>query len=926
MGPTTGHWSIAAKFSAGPKDPAYHPLFCHMVDVAAVAAEMWRQVLPWSLRRRLTAAFDLSEEHAGRWVSFVAGIHDLGKASPAFARKDPGFPARARAGGLTIPDLSRLRRPPGHGLISQVTLAHILLDSPFNLPRRQADLVASVAGGHHGTFPTDQEVGDAKKQRTAVGEREWDEVRRALAVALHDVLELAPPGARLGLTSIDAVILAGITSIADWIGSDERFFPYTIPSGERDYLALAAERASTALRRLGWLTSSAPTGARTFHELFPSLPGELWPLQKHIAGLTSCDELPRLLIIEAPMGEGKTEAAMFAADAANVQLGTHGTYFALPTMATSNQMFGRVAEFLRTRFPDAVVQLQLRHGHASFVSEFERIRQDGDSVPQPQYSADVEGGTLVASDWFGPAKRGLLAPFGVGTVDQLLMSVLRVRHGAVRLFGIAAKPIVIDEVHAYDTYMSKLLARTLEWLGALGSPVILLSATLPAGRRESLVNAYRFGAGYEQPAALPPSRYPRVTFVDSSGDIRTTTFDPAPRSVRRLTIERCPRDDPDQLGEILEASLSEGGCAAVVCNTVARAQELYQHLRARFPGEASDGEPIVDLLHARFTLADRQARERRSLARFGKGGRTVLLPDGTSAPVSRPERAILVATQVIEQSLDIDFDLMVSDLAPIDLLLQRSGRLHRHEPLKPRAASLKHPRLVLLEPPVEHGVPQFPESDEYIYAPYVLLRTWLAIRDKWAIDMPDEIEPLIELVYGEESEDPELEETLREALFAFRKQAEEDLQRDTNEALQRMVKRPLPGESLADLLRAELEEDAPEIHRAYQALTRQGPPTANVVLLHESEAGPALDRSGRPAPLGEVTDPTAIRALVERSVTLNHQGVVHRILATERPWPRTPLLRHARMLVLDTAGEARVDGYVLRYDSELGLLVSRTNG
>ena len=259
-------------------------------------------------------------------------------------------------------------------------------------------------------------------------------------------------------------------------------------------------------------------------------------------------------------------------------------------------------------------------------------------------------GAVVAAEWFTSRKRGLLAPFGAGTIDQALLSVLQVCHGFVRLFGLSHKVIVIDEVHAYDAYMTTLLQRLLEWLAALGSPVVLLSATLPMDRRRQLMDAYAKGLGHGEKStdATLSAPYPRISWVDAAGLPHEQPVDAAKRSRRTLHLVRqeMPSGDQpfDQVSARIADALRDGGCAAVICNTVDRAQKMYIALKQHFPTDD------LSLLHSRFLFKDRQDRERQVLDQFGP-------PDeaNTAAGHSRrPERAVLVATQIIEQSLDLD--------------------------------------------------------------------------------------------------------------------------------------------------------------------------------------------------------------------------------------------------------------------------------
>ncbi|MCL4465046.1 MAG: CRISPR-associated helicase Cas3', partial [Chloroflexi bacterium] len=450
----------------------------------------------------------------------------------------------------------------------------------------------------------------------------------------------------------------------------------------------SAGMAGAALKLLGWTGWSPSSESRDFSSLFPNIESP-YPVQREVEVLADRLDGPALVVVEAPMGEGKTEAAVFLEDRWGAALGQRGCYFALPTQATSDQMYGRVLEFMKKRYPADLVNLQLLHGHASLSALFQELLRRGEQQRtlaaglEPRGIAGESGydgapAGVVAGEWFTYRKRGLLAPFGVGTIDQALLAALQTRHVFVRLFGLAHKTVILDEVHAYDAYMTALLERLLEWLGALGSSVVLLSATLPDGRRLRLVEAYARGAGYCFDEGEMRAHYPRVSWVSRAG-CGARQVGVSTRSTRKLGLEwvdgALPAEsEPFALGERLRAELENGGCAAVICNTVARAQQVYLALKTYFPETADDGQPVLDLLHARYLYEDRSKRERRTLIRFGKPDGEVEMEDGNVRKVRRPNRAVLVSTQIIEQSLDLDFDLMVTDLAPVDLLLQRSGR------------------------------------------------------------------------------------------------------------------------------------------------------------------------------------------------------------------------------------------------------------
>ena len=267
---------------------------------------------------------------------------------------------------------------------------------------------------------------------------------------------------------------------------------------------------------------------------------------------------------------------------------------------------------------------------------------------------EKENEVVVARSYFSHRKRALLSEYGVGTVDQALLSVLNIKHQFVRLWGLGNRVVVLDEVHAYDTYTGTLIESLVRWLHALGSSVIVMSATLPANKRTALLEA--FGA-----KDIPEQTYPRITRVLNG---KADAVHVPASAKKQIRLERISQDDTSVRDKLLELT-RERGCVACIVNTVDRAQRLYTALK-----DNTQGVPVM-LFHARYPVTDRQRRELECLQAFSK--------DGSRANPNRPKRMILIATQVVEQSLDLDFDAMISDLAPVDLLLQRAGRLHRHE-------------------------------------------------------------------------------------------------------------------------------------------------------------------------------------------------------------------------------------------------------
>ncbi|MCL5959773.1 MAG: CRISPR-associated helicase Cas3', partial [Chloroflexi bacterium] len=555
-----------------------HPLVCHLIDVSQVALAIWENVLTKSARAHMARALGLSDMgEAGLLFAYWAGLHDLGKASPSFQgnprrvsseiREDAK--TRLKAFGFDFPQVVG-QVCSHHGSITTRTLPDLLVERT-GLSAELARLVASSVGGHHGVWPTDHELYLHAGPR-AIGKGLWDDARRWLVARLDELMNSprVPEQVKVGPTANTLMTaLSGLTSVADWVGSMEAYFQ----TGDRSadlasedlvgYAEVSRVNALRALDETGWLCRQPPALSCSFQDLFKI--AAPYPLQQSIIELAPTLDRPCLVIIEAPTGIGKTEAALYLADNWTRSQSRTGLYVAMPTMATSDQMYGRVKEFLLRRYPGSLSNYHLLHGNAAL--------RDDDQVPRLSVVEDGvdHKGTVAALEWFTARKRGLLAPFAVGTVDQSLMGVLQTPHFFVRLFGLAHKTIVFDEVHAYDTYMDELLRLLLRWLRALDASVIILSATLPEKTRRSLVEAYSGNASL----AIQNANYPRITWAMEDKTDSVSLPSPPERTIELAHIGR----DPREITSFLSTKLSGGGCAAVICNTVARAQEVFQSIR-----------------------------------------------------------------------------------------------------------------------------------------------------------------------------------------------------------------------------------------------------------------------------------------------------------------------------------------------------------
>jgi CRISPR-associated endonuclease/helicase Cas3 len=870
-----------------------HPLICHMIDVAQVARVMWREVLTPSFRAHIAGALGLETPEMERLIVFWVSLHDLGKACPGFQRKYEIAQRALEEAGLAFPQIFSSGRF-YHGTAS-ADLLPALLTEKTALPRRWARGIARALGGHHGAWPIPQELQALKSYH--IGTDAWEDVRDKLVDALTQLF--SPPAIENVRVPRDVrntlfTLLSGLTSVADWVGSMETYFPFIpLPVDVAHYARRAERQAREALNALNWTGWQPPQHAQAFCELFHVDAPR--PMQAEVVKLADQLDRPALVIIEAPTGVGKTEAALYLADHWARVLRQRGMYVAMPTMATSNQMHERVNKMLAHRYPDMTIAPLLVHSQARWMQT--RPPQDINIADE-----EIEDTTqaLEAMTWFLPSKRSLLAPFGVGTVDQTFLSVLQTRHFFVRLFGLSHKTLIFDEVHAYDTYMSTLFQRLLGWLRAVGTSVVILSATLPAQTREELVRAY---AGDE--IEVPPAPYPATTWAMEGrvGVIGTPEEDKPARPERTVALDWLTRD-PTMIAERLREALSEGGCAAVICNTVGRSQDVYRVLRE---SEIVPDENLI-LFHARFPFGWRKKIETRVLKQFGKKG-------------NRPHKAIVVATQVIEQSLDLDFDLMISDLAPVDLLIQRAGRLHRHGG-RERPQPLSEPHLWITKPDIKNGAPNF-GNDKWVYEYYVLLRSYLTLQGQTRWSLPADTRDLIEAVYG--PDEPATGDFVH-LLPDERRKMQGHNTEDADKARQKLVLAPDHRRLLKES-NAGLQEDAPEVHKAFRALTRLGRPSVSVVCLHriDGRLNTEPDGSGAWINLSQRPDAETTQALVDATVSISYPKVFSYLVGTDNKaspsgWRRHTLLKNYYVLEFQQNNCPIAEiGYTLILNQSLGL-------
>lgn len=824
------------------KSSPRHPLWKHMFDAAALSLAL----PPLHPDAGLSAAE----------VAFFVGLHDVGKANPVFQHKARELSDEIQAAGYPVTADADLR----HERFSWAFVQQLL---GGRMNRRHVDAIALAIAAHHSHWDVRAYAVSGVYQRA----------QSRLATLLREILGVTElPSSLQGNVSAFGITLTGRVVLCDWVVSDERYMQDERLAGVDEpgrYFERTLEVAREWVGELGFDRVSRPSRPESVVE-------QPRPIQ-HV--LLEEDIPPGLVIIEAPMGEGKTEAAWILAEKW-VRDGYAGMYMALPTMATSDALHRRYRDDYLGKLGDAS-RVKLVHGMAWL--------RDATEPESALVVGETAEDSSSATAWFRPTRRAMLAAHGVGTIDQAMLAGMNTRFGFLRLYGLGRRVLVIDEVHAYDAYMSTIIRGLLQWCSALGIPVILLSATLSAAQRWSMVQAYgALGETTEDDGADTP--YPLISVTRPGSPVRR--IHASASSERRLLIEGVSGalGDPTEAAKLATELVERGGCCCVIVNTVRQAQEVYQALRL--------AESEKSLFHARFKAIDRSRIADRVSCLFGKD-RAV-----------RPQRFVLVATQVVEQSLDVDFDHMISEVAPVDLLLQRSGRLHRH------TTRDTDPVLHVLLP--EQTVRDFGGTG-YVYAAKPLLRT-LAILGRGGrreVLLPDDFRDLIERCYGtsEWQQDTVPWDVVREADAEWQAEAA-SLQ---SHARQFLLGQPRP-DRFKPVDNMPVGDDSDD-GDGWRASTRLGANDSTVLMVPEHEMPDTV--------AGELSM-DEVRVLYQQTARLPGYLQVGSPAEGYQPAQRAKgRLRGLLVLPVDADGVwkgagGRGGGVEVRYDNTLGLVIGRS--
>ena len=728
------YWPFWGK--AGKEPEAWHPLIFHSLDVAAVGVTLLNKNRRW--QDALSRLSNIPSENITDFIAFFLAIHDVGKFCDSFQGMRPDLMPLLQQRPFKLWVISQRHDLLGYRLWTEgfgEALINKWCESGSDMDEDDLNLYLdpwiSAVTGHHGRPPKTEMNGNGYALGMITGQQSL-----AAAKAYVDVVEkqFLPHGLPFDLQWCDeqhngfkqsSWLVAGLAVAADWIASNSKWFPYnsTPHSIEAYWQQWAMPQAEIAVKESG-LFAAASAQQKPLRELFAGRIQQPTPLQ-HLVEQQLLKEGPQLIIVEEATGSGKTEVAILLAHKLMAMGEADGFFFALPTMATANAMVRRIEAVGRGLFtPDADPVLVLAHSAQRLM---EKVFLSGSAYSQEEPSSES-----TANAWLQDhRKKALLAHLGVGTIDQALLGILPAKHQSLRLLGLLGKVLIVDEVHASDPYMHRLLRTLLTFHAAFGGSAILLSATLPHSMRQELADAFAKGGQIQKPQLLEHA-YPLLTRLSKNDFSETPVASRTHRQVKtQLIFEEL------QIMAIIQAALDKGEAVCWIRNTVADALAAYDDWLPRL------GEQQLTLFHARFALGDRLNIENDVVKRFGKESQT-------------PERQgqLLIATQVIEQSLDLDFDAMVSDLAPADRLIQRAGRLHRHQ----RGVRDTPVLTVYLPEPVAepnaHWYRQFFPKGAYVYPNHGQL--WLTAQwlvQKGGFAMPEDARSWVEWVYGEGAAD-----------------------------------------------------------------------------------------------------------------------------------------------------------------------------
>lgn len=899
----------------------YLPLWMHLMDTAGMMSYLIEKRLSHNLREFMQSELikdEVDDPEVRLWqIAILAALlHDIGKASAAFQGRIASKIKSKEMVKINLPDFATADNAKdemrNHAAIGRC----ILRISGFNRG------FSSVCGAHHGKTQAQVSqdyvvslINKMQNIRSLFGKKqfksEWKEIWSSVVADCMALCNLKEVQTIPSLSEAFWAILSGLVVEADWLASNIDYFPLIScsMSGEiSDY----PERWEKAWQKLNfpeiWHAPSREMNDQIFGSIFGFKPNQL---QSDLIKIASGVSKPGLIIVEAQMGLGKTEAALAAAEIVSGTAGMGGIFYGLPTRATANGLFDRFSKWANEESVNQKSIFKLAHSTAHLNEEYNLLPKN-----TSQLNDDENSTNLFVHDWMQKPKTGILSDFVIGTVDQGLMMALNHKHFMLKHLGMASKTIILDEVHAYDAYMNVFFDAMLEWLGKYQVPAILLSATLPKTRKLKMLESYLRGFNSAHKSIGPKGGgvnecvwekvegYPLITWMDEGHIYAQAVQEKS--DLKSVTVQlKNYTDLATELNEIEQITRKiqkYGGCEGIVVNTVRKSQEVAKYLNQKFP------DLRIVLMHSRFTDAQRADIEEKIQKLTGK-----------KSTFKQRDKLVVIGTQVIEQSLDLDFDVLVTELAPMDLVLQRMGRLHRHSNRENRPDCFKQPECYILNPNLD----EIRRQSHPVYHPWYLHQTKKALPRR--INIPDDIPGLVEKVYSEEIKPEDNKERL-----------------DKDQMEQADGKKA--GRAEAGVLEPARGNKYPEIDglmsgnavtnemQAVNSVREMGP-SIDVILIQKDKndhlfiSDPQDPMKKILLNLDQMPDFKTIQMILKQRVSIPVYGDMNKIESwieqfqlPYAEWKQSSLLKYQNFITLDADGFFYLDQEAYQYSSELGLI------
>ncbi|MFC6180749.1 CRISPR-associated helicase Cas3' [Lactiplantibacillus daowaiensis] len=890
------------------------PLIMHLIDTQNTIDWLFKNWLSEGQKDFLGEGLAAGDVY--KLVKFVGFTHDLGKITPSFESKHLGKYENELDKKLK----QRIIDAGFHGfdekaLSSAGKSPHALAGEALLEAAKVPESIGAIIGGHHGKPASDSPDEQLEEyianyyqdNKNVELQKPWKQVQAEL---LQYGLKTSGYQSISEIPDIElpqAVMLEGLLIMADWLASSEYLdgdqnrpifplLPIDQPWQETDMDARCQRAIETWKRTDIW--KPQPVDIKCAYQ-------DRWGFAPHLIQQVITKAIsqtidPGIVIAEAPMGIGKTETALLATEQLAYSTGRNGLFMALPTQATTSAMFSRVTKWL-----DVLAKQQNSHFQINIMSGKGSLNQTYQKLPNATNICDDQDklAEVALNSWFS-GKKSILSEFTVATIDQLLLMGLKQKHLFLRHLGITGKVVVIDEAHSYDVFMNAFLYKVITWLGAYHVPVVILSATLPADKRRELVYAYwegKYGELTQKQLVAPANwektqAYPLLSILDGNQLKQIDRFsqDNHQKSME-VQISRLDISDDALISHII-SNIRGGGVAGVIVNTVKRAQKLA-HL---VPPDIK-----VMVLHAAFLATDRARQTEVLQATIGKNG-------------SRPDKLIVIGTQVLEQSLDIDFDVLYTDIAPMDLILQRIGRLHRHQIFRPTLLQVPQVFLMGIKGPQDYG-----SGNEAIYEKYLLMKTDYFIPAK--INLPGEISSLVQQVYDPKTDDQVANISQARDDFMIKKERKESRANDFQ------IGDPdySTDGTIHDWLGFDLKSTS---EQKMNAAVRDIKDTLEVILVKCTDEGDYL-LDGRPLSRVAARDIAQQTIRIPVAVTPDDQQLGDAIKTLQQltndsfdDWRTNPWLKDALAFPLDQNLKATFEGWQFSYSSKFGLDYVKDDG